>query len=76
MASVNGFMLGRYWPGMGPQVTLYVPHGVLVKGLNYVTLLELQGAPCGAGACAVTFVDTAVIDGPTPAGNQDGEDSF
>jgi len=68
MAWVNGFMLGRYWPRMGPQLTLYVPHGVLQEGSNNVTLLELQEAPCRAagGSCNVEFIDTPTIDGPTP----------
>ena len=46
MAWVNGFMLGRYWPRAGPQVTLYVPHGLLRKGGNMLMLLELQRSPC------------------------------
>ena len=30
VAFVNGFNLGRYWPTVGPQMTLYVP-ATLVK---------------------------------------------
>ncbi|XP_018008516.1 beta-galactosidase [Hyalella azteca] len=44
IAWVNGFCLGRYWPVMGPQNTLYVPHGVLKRGPNTVLLLELEDA--------------------------------
>lgn len=69
IAWINDFCLGRYWPVAGPQVTLYVPHGVLVTGQNRVLLLELEGAPCGNTAddtCSVTFTEKHVIDGPTP----------
>ncbi|MFD3515162.1 beta-galactosidase family protein [Streptomyces sp. NPDC058657] len=40
---VNGFCLGRYWPGAGPQGALYVPGPVLVAGVNEVWVLELEG---------------------------------
>ncbi|XP_063378070.1 beta-galactosidase-like [Cydia fagiglandana] len=44
---VNGHNLGRYWPGTGPQVTLYVP-GCWLRAApqrNHVQLLELDRAP-------------------------------
>lgn len=44
---VNGHNLGRYWPGTGPQVTLYVP-GCWLRAApqrNYVQVLELDRAP-------------------------------
>ena len=37
---VNGFLLGWYWPEMGPQMTLYVPGPVLKRGDNSVLILE------------------------------------
>ena len=53
---------------MGPQVTLYIPHGVLRQGANSVTLLELEAAPCleAGGDCSVEFTDVPQIDGPVP----------
>ncbi|XP_054887971.1 beta-galactosidase-1-like protein [Poeciliopsis prolifica] len=43
---INGVNLGRYWPGRGPQQTLYVPGPLLSTSLpNNITLLELEGAP-------------------------------
>ena len=39
---INGFNLGRYWPVVGPQVTLYVP-GLILKSYpdtNDIILLE------------------------------------
>jgi beta-galactosidase len=38
---VNGFLLGRYWE-IGPQVTLYCPAPLLNRGVNTVTVLELD----------------------------------
>ena len=39
---VNGFNLGRYWPVVGPQVTLYVPGTILrsYPDTNDIILLE------------------------------------
>lgn len=39
---INGFNLGRYWPIVGPQITLYVPKEILKNGVNKITLLELH----------------------------------
>ena len=47
MAFLNGINLGRYWPLMGPQQTLYVP-GIWIKPLcqeNILTLFEQEKAP-------------------------------
>ncbi|MGO3886903.1 MAG: beta-galactosidase, partial [Mycetocola sp.] len=43
VVSVNGFLLGRYWRN-GPQRTLYVPAPVLRRGLNTVSVVELEVA--------------------------------
>ena len=75
-AFINGFNLGRYWPGFGPQQTLYVPSS-LVKGdcmVNEIILFELERPGChglesNGGVrtnCFVRFVDEPQIDGPTP----------
>lgn len=67
MAWVNDYCLGRYWPDVGPQVTLYVPHGILRQGSNTLLLLELEAAPClAAGMCQVVLQQTHQLDGPTP----------
>ncbi|XP_050453889.1 beta-galactosidase isoform X2 [Cataglyphis hispanica] len=42
MAFVNGHNLGRYWPLVGPQKTLYVPAPYLRTGENELILLELE----------------------------------
>ncbi|KAL3191801.1 hypothetical protein MRX96_059535 [Rhipicephalus microplus] len=66
VAFVNGFNLGRYWPSIGPQVTLYVP-GVLLRPYpeeNTVMLFETESPP--QGKRTVSFVDMPNIDGPVP----------
>jgi len=66
-AFVNGFNIGRYWPVVGPQQTLFVPANVLSLNSNptSVVLLELDGAPCkNPETCFVEFVDTPSINGP------------
>jgi len=42
VAFVNGFNLGRFWPSVGPQCTLYVPAPLLHSGDNELILLELE----------------------------------
>lgn len=42
VAFVNGHNLGRYWPVVGPQITLYVPATYLRAGENELILLELE----------------------------------
>lgn len=39
---VNGFNLGRYWPLVGPQVTMYIPAALLRRGVNTFVILEQQ----------------------------------
>lgn len=55
---VNGFNLGRYWPLVGPQITMYIPGPLLKHGKNEIVLLELQKA-----SDQVTFQTTAILDG-------------
>ncbi|XP_077499826.1 beta-galactosidase-like [Amblyomma americanum] len=69
VAFVNGFNLGRYWPSIGPQVTLYVP-GVLLRPYpqkNVVMLFETESTP-GENR-TISFVDVPNIDGPVPSGS-------
>uniref|UniRef100_A0A2P2KCJ7 beta-galactosidase n=2 Tax=Rhizophora mucronata TaxID=61149 RepID=A0A2P2KCJ7_RHIMU len=42
VAFVNDFNIGRYWPLVGPQCTLYVPAPILRRGKNVLVLLELE----------------------------------
>lgn len=42
---VNGFNLGRYWPLVGPQITMYVPKNLLKHGKNEIDIVELQRVP-------------------------------
>lgn len=80
VAFLNGFNLGRYWPAMGPQITMYVPEGVLKPhpSSNELILVELQNAPCSTGnnnkflkspvqdGCYVEFLDHEILNGTTP----------
>lgn len=42
---INGHNLGRYWPSVGPQVTLYVPGVYLKMTDNHLEIFELESAP-------------------------------
>ncbi len=62
---MNGFNLGRYWPVRGPQITLFVPSGVLrpYPQTNSLMIVELQWAPCPQH-CQVRLTDTPILNGP------------
>ena len=59
-AFINGFNLGRYWPGEGPQKTLYVPANILKAApvMNELILFEIDNSPClpPFSACYAAFV--------------------
>ena len=55
---VNGFNLGRYWEA-GPQVTLYIPKGVL-KAENEIVIFEQEGTD----RAAVVITDTPKLEKP------------
>lgn len=57
---INGFNLGRYWPLVGPQLTLYVPKEILKSGQNNISLVELQTAPANG---VLYFSDMPKLDG-------------
>lgn len=57
---VNGFNVGRYWPLVGPQITMYIPAGLLKPGKNEFVILELQKANVPS---TITFQTTAILDG-------------
>jgi beta-galactosidase len=42
---VNGMNLGRYWPLVGPQITMYIPKDALKHGRNEIQIVELQKVP-------------------------------
>lgn len=72
VAYVNGFHLGRYWPSVGPQITLYVPGEILLKGSNEIVIIELERlSPLNNNY--VRFTDTPILDG-SPNGNIGGND--
>ncbi len=65
IAFINGFNLGRYWPKVGPQKTLFVPSNVLISNnINNVILFEIDAAPCSGednSKCVVSFTVTPDI---------------
>lgn len=65
---VNGHSLGRYWPGQGPQMTLYLPGSFLASDgrPNEVVVLELEGRlPIRGGQLpAIPTVDAPDFAGP------------
>lgn len=57
--------LGRYWPNMGPQVTLYTPGAFIEPNTNnQVALIEFEGSSACANPtdCYVEFIDYPIID--------------
>ena len=70
VAIVNGLNLGRYWPQMGPQQTLYIPGAWLRPNCqeNTLTLFEQEMAPLLKPV--VKLVKNHVINGPVPITNQ------
>ena len=74
-AYINGFNLGRYWPVVGPQITLYVPANVLHSGKqnsSKLVLFEVDNAPCQSpDDCHVEFLNIPMIDGPVSPMNGD-----
>ncbi|CAJ0581957.1 unnamed protein product, partial [Mesorhabditis spiculigera] len=56
---VNGQNMGRYW-SEGPQETLYVPAPILQKGVNTLTLVELDSKHYGCSSgCNIESVGDA-----------------
>lgn len=65
---INGFNVGRYWPVAGPQITLYVPAGLLKAppASNQIVLLELESSPSSRDpvtANTIEFVDKPLLNG-------------
>ncbi|KAH8288837.1 hypothetical protein KR054_010336 [Drosophila jambulina] len=59
---INGENLGRYWPLVGPQVTLYVPAQVLKAGSNRLVVVEYQQTPT---SLELHFRDTPILNART-----------
>lgn len=57
---INGINLGRYWPLVGPQITLYVPADILKKEGNSIVMVEYQRVN---NDNKVKFSDTPRLDG-------------
>ncbi|XP_055379713.1 beta-galactosidase-like isoform X2 [Condylostylus longicornis] len=60
VAFVNFFNIGRYWPLVGPQITLYVPKELLKTGSNPILIVELEKVPNDRN---IRFTDTPKLDG-------------
>ncbi|XP_058821551.1 beta-galactosidase-like [Topomyia yanbarensis] len=58
---INGFNLGRYWPLVGPQVTLYVPRHILLRGSNNIVVIEYQRNV--QENATISFTDEPKLDG-------------
>ncbi|CAK1581964.1 unnamed protein product [Parnassius mnemosyne] len=56
---INGHNLGRYWPRVGPQVTLYVPGVWLRPQINSIFVLELEEAP---KELMMQFIDSPILN--------------
>lgn len=64
---LNGHNLGRYWPTVGPQITLYVPSVYFRPNpqTNQIVLFELDGSQCHQNdKCQIQLVKEPVLDGP------------
>lgn len=59
---LNGNNIGRYWPSVGPQITLYVPalFLILYPGVNSIIMLELEGVPKNL---SISLVDKPNLNG-------------
>ncbi|XP_052865419.1 beta-galactosidase-like [Anopheles cruzii] len=57
---INGVNVGRYWPVVGPQVTLYVSKNILKAKGNVLALLEYQKQ--SATIPTVNFTSTPIFN--------------
>ncbi|XP_031784798.1 beta-galactosidase-like isoform X2 [Nasonia vitripennis] len=62
VAFINNHNLGRYWPLIGPQLTLYVPAPYLKKGQNTLVLVELEYVPRNR---QIQFQSFPILDYPS-----------
>ena len=66
-ALINGFNVGRYWPSQGPQVTLYIPAGVIrpAPASNVIVMFELEHSPSTSNrgsSDSIQLVDTPILN--------------
>ena len=70
VAFINGFNLGRYWPTVGPQKTLYIPAPFIRPNCleNEIVLFEVEmpGSCISNGKCSVRLLDKPVLNGTVP----------
>ena len=59
VAIVNDFILGRYWPVMGPQQTLFVPAAIRNSKQFTLTLVEFEKQSEDA---RIDFLDFPILD--------------
>jgi len=71
---INGFNLGRYWPSVGPQITMCVPGELLRRGTNEMVIIELQRLS-PRNNYYVRFANASLLDG-SPDGNIGGNDGI
>ena len=72
IAFLNNKNLGKYWPRVGPQMTLYVP-GVWLKPpcqKNTIVLFEQEYHECGSGSPHIVLTNQHVINGTTPTNSK------
>lgn len=70
VAFLNGHNIGRYWPLVGPQKTLYAPSVFFrpYPQTNTIVLFEQEKNPCSKDTklCKVEFVSKHIINGAVP----------
>ena len=66
IAYLNGINLGRYWPVMGPQQTLYVPGSWIKPKCRENTLVIFEQDEAPFRKPIVSFTTVPILDGPTP----------
>lgn len=54
---INGFNIGKFWPGVGPQRTLYVP-GEILKEENTIELFDLHTSEIPT---TISCIDHAIL---------------
>jgi len=64
MLIINGFNLGRYWPEIGPQMTLYVPGAVFHSGEESDVIVMEMGENANASTAqrSIEFVGEPIFE--------------
>ncbi|OTF79887.1 hypothetical protein BLA29_007571, partial [Euroglyphus maynei] len=70
VAFLNGHNIGRYWPVMGPQITLYIPNVWLNHNdINTILLFELESER--KSCFQVKLTDQHILNGTIPENYSD-----